>query len=152
MSCPFSYALVAQILLIILLHLSTCDVMPKSLSKRFLKIGCSQDQILGLEQIVSSQKNGQKDEMIVSFLSGKKQRRKAKKLLSSHFPELNIHKCKIEDSYCLRLRTAFEGNAGEEIHQNPEKITSELSEHQVYLFPEVDSITLSHDIPCSSDT
>lgn len=99
----FTVLCVAQIVLI---HMSVSKVLPKALSKGFLKLGCSPDQVYGLEQIFLAQKCGQKDEMIISFLSGKKQRRKAKLLLKNYAPDLNIHKCKIENSYCLRLRSA----------------------------------------------
>ena len=97
-----------SIALVLLLHLTICKIIPDLVSKGLLKYGCSTDQLSGLEQLLLSHRNGFKDKMVLSFLSGKKQRKKAKKLIAQHCPFLKVHKCKIESSYCLALRTSGE--------------------------------------------
>ncbi len=81
-----------------------CGLVPKPLSKGLLKLGCSEDQICGLEQLALSNSQKVRDEMMMSFLSGKKDRKRARRLLEEHCPYINVHKCKIEESYCLQLR------------------------------------------------
>jgi hypothetical protein len=89
---------------ILFIRVLICGLIPKPLSKGLLKLGCSEDQICGLEQLALSHSQKEVDEMMMSFLTGKKERKRARKLLKEHCPYINAHKCKVEDSYCLQLR------------------------------------------------
>jgi hypothetical protein len=89
---------------IILIRVLICGHLPKPLSKGLLRLGCSEDQICGLEQMALSHSQKVRGEMMMSFLTGKKERKRARKLLHDHCPYMFTHKCKIEDSYCLQLR------------------------------------------------
>jgi hypothetical protein len=108
--CRFFTFSIVQILLIRVL---ICGIVPKPLSKGLLKLGCSEEQICGIEQLAVSNSQKVRDEMMMSFLSGKKERKRARRLLQEHCPYITVHKCKIEDSYCLQLRVNVQAESSD---------------------------------------
>jgi hypothetical protein len=79
------------------------STLPRGLRKGLAKMGCTEDQILAVRCVAEAHAEGRSEEAFLSFLTGKRERRKAKRLISTHLPFLRLRKCEVEGSKCLRI-------------------------------------------------
>jgi hypothetical protein len=79
------------------------STLPRGLRKGLAKIGCTEDQILAVRCVAEAHAEGASEEAFLSFLTGRRERRKAKRLISTHLPFLRLRKCEVEGSKCLRI-------------------------------------------------
>lgn len=77
--------------------------LPRGLRKGLAKLGCTDDQILAVRCVAEAHAEGLSEEAFLSFLTGRRERRKAKRLISTHLPFLRLRKCEVEGSKCLRI-------------------------------------------------